>query len=658
MRGSKARRLGAVAAVGVGLLLAAAAPAAQAQVAPPFDQFTFTSNLTPLGYSERIVPIDNTVPGQGVFNSDLAFWGDTAVQGSYAGFRLIDVSDPANPELIKNWTECTSPTSTTGNQGDVIVWNNLVIRSWNSGTPAPQRNGQSIPVTDPARFTTPGAFCGDWPMFREPAEGDMPERGQEGVHIIDISNPADPDVIAFVDTPCGSHTETLVPDLENDRLLVYSNSSANTTFGDPTPGETPPHCSGFDIIEVPLDDPASAFYLRFEPAGGEHGAAERHACHDTGVILDDVNLVACTGSDSGDPGGGNGASLYTVDPAKGGSKEDPRFLDHVVTGGISLGHSAAFSWDGDVMVIGHEPGGGSGAECDATDNPLERTFFFVETNADPQIEVIGQFTMPRLQTNLENCTTHNYNIVPTPDGDVMVSGNYQSGISVVDFTNPAGATEIAFADPAPLVDPNPPVGIELGGDWSSYWYNGTIYESDITRGLLTWRLNHPLVANARTVSHSNPQTQYTSLGKDFQVDVLGQVPTTLSLSVDGPVAFGAFTPGVAMDYLASAAATVNTSTGDATLSVTDKSGNAPGKLVNGDGAALASALQARARNAANPSTAFATVSATPLTLLSYSGPVSNDQVSLEFQQSIGATEVLAAGGYSKTLTFTLSTTQP
>ena len=41
------------------------------------------------------------------------------------------------------------------------------------------------------------------------------------MHIIDISDPKNPDVIAFVDTPCGSHTETLVPDLANNRLLVY-----------------------------------------------------------------------------------------------------------------------------------------------------------------------------------------------------------------------------------------------------------------------------------------------------------------------------------------------------------------------------------------------------------------------------------------------------
>jgi hypothetical protein len=102
--------------------------------------------------------------------------------------------------------------------------------------------------------------------------------------------------------------------------------------------------------------------------------------------------------------------------------------------------------------------------------------------------------------------------VPLRDRYVMVSGNYQSGISVIDFTDATNAKEIAYADPAPLVDPNPPVGIELGGDWSTYWYNGLIYESDITRGLIIWRLSDTAVAGARMLDHLNPQTQ------EFNID--------------------------------------------------------------------------------------------------------------------------------------------
>lgn len=65
---------------------------------------------------------------------------------------------------------------------------------------------------------------------------------------------------------------------------------------------------------------------------------------------------------------------------------------------------------------------------------------------------------------------------PTDKGRVLVHGSYQSGIGVLDFTDPANAPEIAYADPAPLVPTT------LGGDWSSYWYDGFIYESTSRAG--------------------------------------------------------------------------------------------------------------------------------------------------------------------------------
>ena len=213
--------------------------------------FDFTDNMEPIGYSARKVPLDNFRPRQAVYNSDLAFWGETAIQGTYAGFRMVDIDDQDDPEEIVDWEDCASPTNTVGNQGDVIAWGRrgsrrpeLIIRSWNSPTPAPRENfnsptGAEIPVTDPRRFTQPAAFCGDWPMFRVPPSPTHPvnppalDRGQEGVHIIDVSDPEEPEVVAFVDLPCGSHTETLVPDLRNDRLLVYSNPSSGAVFGQP-----------------------------------------------------------------------------------------------------------------------------------------------------------------------------------------------------------------------------------------------------------------------------------------------------------------------------------------------------------------------------------------------------------------------------------------
>jgi hypothetical protein len=139
----------------------------------------------------------------------------------------------------------------------------------------------------------------------------------------------------------------------------------------------------------------------------------------------------------------------------------------------------------------------------------------------------------------------------------------------------------------------------------------------------------------------------------------GSVAPTLSLSLGAPAAFGPFTPGVAKDYFASTSANIVSTAGDATLSVADPSATATGHLVNG-AFSLPQPLQARARNTANTGTAFNAVgsAASPLNLLAYGGPASNDAVSLEFKQANGADDPLRTGTYAKTLTFTLSTTTP
>ncbi len=142
-------------------------------------------------------------------------------------------------------------------------------------------------------------------------------------------------------------------------------------------------------------------------------------------------------------------------------------------------------------------------------------------------------------------------------------------------------------------------------------------------------------------------------------DVGGSVPATLSLSLGTPAAFGAFTPGVAKTYDASTTANVISTAGDATLTVADPSSTATGHLVNG-AFSLPQALTVKASSAGGTGRAFAPVggSTSPTALLSYPGPTSNDAVTVSFQQAIGASDALRTGSYSKTLTFTLATTNP
>jgi hypothetical protein len=168
---------------------------------------------------------------------------------------------------------------------------------------------------------------------------------------------------------------------------------------------------------------------------------------------------------------------------------------------------------------------------------------------------------------------------------------------------------------------------------------------DVASGELTAEADDFAVAGDKALSFSLASS-----------DVGGEVPATLSLELGPPATFGTFVPGVEDTYEASTTATVISTAGDALLSVADPSADHPGHLVNG-AFWLPEPLQARARNADNTGTAYNNVGSL-LNLLQYEAPISNDAVSLQFSQKINANDALRTGTYSKSLTFTLSTTNP
>ena len=389
-------------------------------------------------------------------NSDLAFWGDLAFNGNYGGFRVIDISSPREPREIVH-QRCN------GDQGDVFVWDDVLVRSWNSKKPEARLcDGQVVPA------------------------------GFEGVHVFDVSDPVDPVLVGAVELPCGSHTLTGARD--GDRLIVYSNNSSSTgcTGGDPA-GDF------IDVLQVPLDDPAGASLLRREPLEGPLTAIAT-GCHDAGLILGEANLLACASADA--------INVFDVGN-QGGSLADPEFLFTVTEPGVGQAgtngrwHSASFTWDGEVLVAGWEPGGGAEPECETADPPVDKSVFFYDARTGTKL---GQWTLPRGQDGVaENCTIHNYDVVPVEDRYVLVSGNYQAGTWVTDFTDPANPVTLGYSDPPALVPP------DVGGAWSSYWYNDSIYESSITEGLNVFRYRGHELKGARQLDHLNPQTQEFTL---------------------------------------------------------------------------------------------------------------------------------------------------
>jgi endo-1,4-beta-xylanase len=173
--------------------------------------------------------------------------------------------------------------------------------------------------------------------------------------------------------------------------------------------------------------------------------------------------------------------------------------------------------------------------------------------------------------------------------------------------------------------------------------------------LLDENTTYPLKVRVSDGFHTSADADVTVVTGDLanvaHTSVGGNVPATLALTVTGSAGFGAFTPGVARDYESSVVAAITSTAGDAALSVADPATASPGRLVNG-AFALSQPVQAAVTSA------FAAVSGAPLTIHTYGGPVSNDTVTIRFKQAIGASEPLRTGSYSKTLTFTLSTTAP
>jgi hypothetical protein len=252
-----------------------------------------------------------------------------------------------------------------------------------------------------------------------------------------------------------------------------------------------------------------------------------------------------------------------------------------------------------------------------------------------------------------------------PGGVIYVTGNSASGSKYYDLSTP-----VAGSDFGP--DPSDPTGkrhwansVENQEHVRTYvkvdvGKNALVVENvrsgtcaapnaAVERGNVSWCGPNSGASPAQPVGSTVDKVViHRFAAPPVVAGVGGTVPPTLALTLGTPASFGAFTPGIAHDYTASTTATVTSTAGDAALAVADPSATAPGRLVNG-AFALASPLEAHVGSAA-----FAPLGA----VAAWAGPVSNDVLAVEFRQRIGASEPLRTGAYSKTLTFTLSTTNP
>ena len=392
-------------------------------------------------------------------NTDMAFAGDVLVAGSYHGFNVYRLQKDGVPELM-------SSIICPGGQGDVSIVGDLLIMS--------------------VEETRGRVDCG----LEGVTEDVSPERFR-GVRIFDISDLTRPVQVGAVQTCRGSHTHSVVAGPGEDGKIIVYNSGTSVVREeeelegciDESPGDDRTALFRIDVIEIPVDDPSKSRIVDSPTVfadpetgvlaglwrGGDHGDDTQETyrtdqCHDI-TVFPALNIAAGACS-------GNGIIFDISDPRK------PQRIDAVVDQGFAYWHSATFNNDGTKVIYTDEWGGGARPRCRAYD-PLNWGADAIYDIVDGQLRFRSYFKMPAPQVDEENCVAHNGSIIPVPGRDIFVQAWYQGGISVIDFTDSANPLEIAFFDRGPIDAED----LILGGFWSTYWYRGRIYGTEIVRGL-------------------------------------------------------------------------------------------------------------------------------------------------------------------------------
>jgi hypothetical protein len=378
-------------------------------------------------------------------HSDIAFWGDVGVAGNYDGFRIFN---KRTHQLYVSYL-CRGP------QNDVSLWRYRGRLFLFMSVDRPQIDGDTVCGQSAATDTTAS----------DP-------RGWEGIRIFDVTNPVSPIYLHAVHTDCGSHTHTLIPDLANNRLLIYVSSFpiASQNIG----GTCQQPFGKFSIVSVPLDAPETAHVIAQPPVSAPpySGAV---ACHDITVFLAIHKAAASCMSE---------AQIWDIsDPAN----PDTLHPIHIDQPSVWFWHSAEFTWDGQYVVFDDE---GTG-DCSGSNGRI-----WIYRTSDGAFQ--SSFMIPRPQGG-NYCSVHNGNLIPVPDRYLLVAAWYSGGTSVVDFTNPRAPREAAYYDAV--------TGRGAADTWSTYWYDGTIYANDMTRGVDAFNLLGATSNGAATWSHLNAQTQ-------------------------------------------------------------------------------------------------------------------------------------------------------
>ena len=433
-------------------------------------------------------------------NTDMAFRDDILVAGSYHGFNIYRINESGLPRLI-------SSVICPGGQGDVSIVGDLLIYS------VEQTRGR--------------VDCG-----RQGVSSDSSPDRFRGIRIFDISDLDKPKQVGAVQSCRGSHTHSVVSGPDQDgKILVYNSGIGGIREEEELEGciediagDDRTALFRIDVIEIPVDNPSQSRIIN-SPAvfadaetgtlaglwrGGDHGEDTQETsitdqCHDI-TVFPSANVAAGACS-------GNGILFDITNPS------EPTRIDVVTDTGFAYWHSATFNNEGTKILFTDEWGGGGRARCRAWD-PLNWGADAIYDVVDMKLEFRSHYKMPAPQLETENCVAHNGSIIPVPGRDIFVQAWYQGGISIIDFTDSSKPIEIAYFDRGPIKENQ----LITGGYWSVYYYEGSIYGTEITRGLDTFKLIPSEYLTKNEIAAA--ELAYPSIGSRRLFNPQQQIPLT------------------------------------------------------------------------------------------------------------------------------------
>ena len=441
------------------LLLAAcllgAAPSALGLPAP--EEADHSENVRQIGRVEmRLTDGTPWDTGYMAFEDDILVGGagfdqytETAEETTLArGFGIFRIL-PRAPYLKQlSFFRCSS-----GQQGDISIWKGFVFLSVSG---ANEYTSKTCNNTDDSA-------------------------GKTGVRVVDISDPRHPRQVRFIDTSCGSTIHTLVPG-KNGVAYIYEPNGGACPTGSASPSFR------MDVIRFDPNRPRKADVVTAPNLQGQDG------CMDIAVFMP-RRLAACM-------------MLYHVSLYDISDPLNPKFLKEITPPGAANMNEAGFTWDGNVLILSDQgEGAGLTAACSGDASTPDFFFYAIEDINDPTL--LGTYSaertvVPDTDRRFIGCMPWDFTIVPTKDPTRYKAavGYMAGGMSLIDFSVPSAATEIAYY-------------VAMDGETSAsdvahnYWYRGRFYvgEGQTRKGIRVMKIDGFSRANVRDMSRYNPQTQ-------------------------------------------------------------------------------------------------------------------------------------------------------